>query len=219
MITYEFKDLYNNITPVTVTVNVAETQPPNAICAVGPVSVSIDPLLGAANVTATQINNGSTDNCGIKSMTVSPDVFDCTKLGTQNVVLTVTDNAMNVGTCATTVFVVDNTLPVIGCPSSFVVAANANCQASVPGLIFNVGDSSPAVMEYFDNALDPCGLTFEYKVNAGMFINLGLFVSNPVDLSSVIFPAGNNSVTLRAKDGSNNITVCNFTVRPNGTNL
>lgn len=214
VITYEFTDGFGNITPVTVTVNVAETQAPIANCATGPVLVAIDPLLGAANVTPAQINNGSTDNCGIQSMSVSPNIFDCTQLGTQNVVLTVTDNAMNVGTCATTVFIVDNTLPVLGCPSSFVVAANANCQASVPGLIFSAGSSSPAVLEYFDNALDPCGLTFDYQIN-GMpvgFTPLGLFVSNPVNLSGLVFGAGNNSVTLRAKDGSGNITVCSFTV-------
>ena len=211
---YDFNDGFGNITTVTVTVNVAETQAPSAQCVTGPVAIPLDPLFGQAIVTAGLINNGSTDNCGIQSITVSPLDFNCTQLGTQNVTLTVTDNAGNTATCATTVFVSDNTLPVIGCPSSFVVAAAANCQATVPGLIFNVGASSPAVMEYFDNALDPCGLNFDYQVN-GMpvgFTPLGLFVSNPVNLSGVVFSAGNNSVTLRATDGSGNISVCNFTV-------
>lgn len=212
VITYEYADFYGNITPVTVTVIVNETENPNANCFAGPVPVNLDPLLGVALVTPAIINNGSTDNCGIMDMSVSPSVLDCSNLGVSNVVLTVTDNAGNTGTCMTSVFLVDNTLPVIGCPSSFVVAANANCQATVPSLIFNVGDSSPAVMEYFDNALDPCGLTFSYNLNGGAFINLGVFVSNPVNLSSVVFPAGNNSVTLRATDGSGNIRVCNFTV-------
>lgn len=214
VISYDYEDAFGNTTTITVTVNVAETEDPNANCVTGPVSIALDPLLGVANVAAGVINNGSTDNCGIQSLAVSPSLFNCTQLGTQNVTLTVTDNAGNTDDCTTTVFVSDNTLPVIGCPSSFVVAANANCQATVPGLIFNVGSSSPAVMEYFDNALDPCGLTFAYQVN-GLplgFTPLGLYVSNPVNLSGVVFNAGNNSVTLRATDGSGNITVCNFTV-------
>jgi hypothetical protein len=212
VITYEVADFYGNITPITVTVIVNEVENPVAKCVAGPVPIALDPLLGVAVVTPALINNGSTDNCGISDLSVSPSLFDCSQLGVNMVTLTVTDNALNTHTCATTVFVLDNTLPVIGCPSSFVVAANANCKATVPGLIFNVGSSSPAVMEYFDNALDPCGLNFAYNLNGGTFNNLGLFVSNPVNLSLVEFPAGNNTVTLRATDGSGNITVCNFTV-------
>jgi hypothetical protein len=212
VISYDFEDAFGNITTITVTVNVAETENPDANCVTGPVSIALDPLLNAAVVTPGLINNGSTDNCGIQGLAVTPSIFDCTQLGTQNVTLTVTDNAGNTDECTTTVFVSDNTLPVIGCPSSFVVAANANCNATVPGLIFNVGPSSPAVLEYYDNALDPCGLNFQYSVNGGAFNNLGLFVSNPVDLSAVVFTAGNNSVILRATDGSGNIAVCNFTV-------
>ncbi len=191
-----------------------EDEDPTANCVSGPVSIALDPLINGVLVTAAMLNNGSTDNCGIFNMTVSPSILDCTQLGTQSVTLTVTDFAGNTDDCTTTVFVSDNTLPVIGCPSSFVVAANALCQASLPGLIFTVGTSSPAVMEYYDNALDPCGLTFDYQVN-GLpigFTPLGLYVGNPVDLSGVVFLAGNNSVTLRAEDGSGNITVCNFTV-------
>ncbi len=216
VITYEFEDFYGNITPVTVTVNVIEAENPIANCVTGPVSVSLSPLLGLAVITPGLINNGSTDNCGIQGMTVTPPVFNCTQLGMQDVTLEVTDNAGNTDDCLTTVFVLDNTLPVIGCPSSFVVAANASCEATVPGLIFTAGASSPAVLEYFDNAIDPCGLNFDYQVDG---LPLGFtplpgnpYVSDPVNLSLIEFPAGNNSVTLRATDGSGNITVCNFTV-------
>ncbi len=211
---YRVTDSNGQSTTLNITVAVSETENPVAKCVTGPVAIPLDPLFGQAIVTAALINNGSTDNCGIQSMTVSPLDLNCTQLGTQNVTLLVTDNAGNTDDCTTTVFISDNTLPVIGCPSSFVVAAGVNCQATVPGLTFNVGNSSPAVMEYFDNSLDPCGLTFDYQIN-GLplgFTPLGLYVSNPVDLTSLVFSAGNNSVTLRATDGSGNIKVCNFTV-------
>jgi len=223
VISYNFTDGMGNTTTITVTVNVSELELPVAKCVAGPVPVALDPLLGVALVTPSIINNGSTDNCGIDDLTVTPSLFDCNNLGgTPMVTLTVTDNAGNTATCTTTIFLSDNTLPVIGCPSSFVVAANAMCQATVPGLIFNVGTSSPAVMEYYDNAVDPCGLLFDYKVNANPFVNYNaannpmlppdVIVSDPVNLSFLVLPAGNNSVTLRAQDGSGNIAVCNFTV-------
>ncbi|MFN0215958.1 MAG: HYR domain-containing protein [Saprospiraceae bacterium] len=211
---YRVTDSNGQSTTLNITVAVAETENPVAKCVVGPAAITLDPSLGVAVVTPALINNGSTDNCGIQSMSVSPNLFDCNQLGNQNVTLKVTDNANNMHTCVTTVFVSDITLPVIGCPSSFVVPAGANCNGTVPGLIFNVGTSSPAVMEYFDNAMDPCGLTFDYQVN-GLpigFTPLGLYVSTPVNMSSIVFPAGNNSVTVRATDGSGNIRVCNFTV-------
>lgn len=223
VITYEFEDAFGNITPVTVTVNVAETEAPVANCVGTTVSLSVDPFLNSGIVTPALINNGSTDNCGIADMTTdnpatpfdNESVLPCTQLGNNVVTLYVTDNAGNTATCTATVFLVDNTLPQIGCPATFVVPADLNCQATVPGLVFNSTVNfppSPSTLEYYDNTADPCGLVFEYKVNAGSFINLGTVTSEPVDLSAVVFTAGNNTVALRATDDAGNIAVCNFTV-------
>ncbi len=223
VITYEFEDAFGNITPVTVTVNVAENEPPTANCVLSTVSLAIDPFLNSGIVTPALINNGSTDNCGISDMTtdnpatmmVNESVLPCTQLGNNVVTLYVTDNAGNTATCTATVFLVDNTLPQIGCPATFVVAANASCQATVPGLIFNATVNfppSPSTLEYYDNTADPCGLVFDYQVNGGGFVPLGTFTSNPVNLSGHVFTAGNNTVAVRATDDAGNIAVCNFTV-------
>lgn len=223
VITYEFKDAFNNTTTVTVTVNVAENEPPTANCVLSTVSLAIDPYLNSGIVTPALINNGSTDNCGIADMTtdnpatmmVNESVLPCTQLGNNVVTLYVTDNAGNTSTCTATVFLVDNTLPQIGCPATFVVAANASCQATVPGLIFNATVNfppSPSTLEYYDNTADPCGLVFDYQVNGGGFVPLGTFTSNPVNLSGHVFTAGNNTVAVRATDDAGNIAVCNFTV-------
>lgn len=222
VITYNFTDAYGNITPVTVTVNVTENQPPVAKCVASTVTLMLDPIFNIAFATPALINNGSTDNCGISDMTTD-DVFtandesqfNCTQLGSNVVTLYVTDNAGNTSTCTSTVFVVDNNAPQIGCPSSFVVPnfpANG-CTATVPGLVFNPA-TPPTLnaLEYYDNSLDVCGLTFDYQVNGGAFNPLGLFLSTPVDLSGVVFSAGNNTVTLRAMDGSGNIFPCTFSV-------
>jgi PKD repeat protein len=67
---------------------------------------------GAASVTAAQIDNGSSDACGIASMSVSPSSFNCTNIGANTVTLTVTDNNGNSSTCTATVTVV-GTIPTV----------------------------------------------------------------------------------------------------------
>ncbi len=216
VITYEVEDVYGNTTPITVTVNVSELEAPVANCIPGTVTVVMDPFINQAVVTPAMVNNGSSDNCGIKTMTVSPTSFNCNSLGNQTVTLTVTDNASNSATCMANVYVLDNSTPAIGCPASFVVPnfpANS-CAANVPGLIFNQSAThNPGPQEFWDNTFNNCGLTFDYSINGAAFSPPTLItVGMPVDLSGVTFPAGNNTVTLRAKDGSANIGICNFSV-------
>ncbi len=55
------------------------------------------------NITASDINNNSTDNCTIQTMNVSPNSFDCNDAGVNVVTLTVTDESGNTATCNTTV--------------------------------------------------------------------------------------------------------------------
>ena len=60
---------------------------------------------GSVSITAADVDNGSSDACGIASLSVSPDTFTCDNLGANTVTLTVTDNNGNVSTCTTTVTV------------------------------------------------------------------------------------------------------------------
>ncbi len=64
----------------------------------------LDINTGTVSVTEADINNGSFDNCGIATVEAAA-TFDCTNLGPNNVVLTVTDNAGNIGTCTAIVTV------------------------------------------------------------------------------------------------------------------
>lgn len=69
------------------------------------------------------------------------------------------------------------------------------------------------MQEFFDNAIDPCGLTFDYQVNGGAFVAYpGLITIQPVNLSALVFTPGLNTVTIRAKDVSNNVGACTFSV-------
>ncbi|MBK7222628.1 MAG: hypothetical protein IPH94_15320 [Saprospiraceae bacterium] len=58
---------------------------------------------GTSTITATQINNGSGDACGIASLTLNNSNFTCANTGSNTVVLTVTDKPM--AACAATVSV------------------------------------------------------------------------------------------------------------------
>ncbi|MCB0632693.1 MAG: hypothetical protein KDD15_23305, partial [Lewinella sp.] len=78
------------------------------------VEVALD-TKGEAVLTAAQVNNSSSDNCGISSMSLSQTTFDCTDLGPNTLVLTVSDASGNTATCTTTVTVVDNTAPTASC--------------------------------------------------------------------------------------------------------
>ena len=61
------------------------------------------------------MDNGSSDNCGIATTTLSKTDFDCTNVGANTVTLTVTDDNGNVSTCTATITVQDNVNPTAIC--------------------------------------------------------------------------------------------------------
>src|SRR5690606_18247258 len=74
---------------------------------------------GTASITAGDIDNGSTDNCGIATMTLDVSSFDCSMAGANTVTMTVTDTAGNSTTCTATVTVQDTIAPDIVCVGGF----------------------------------------------------------------------------------------------------
>ncbi|MEL7118298.1 MAG: T9SS type A sorting domain-containing protein, partial [Bacteroidota bacterium] len=70
---------------------------------------------GNASTTANAINNGSTDNCGIASISLDKTEFDCSDLGNNIVTLTVTDVNNNSSTCTAGVTIEDEITPTAVC--------------------------------------------------------------------------------------------------------
>ena len=68
---------------------------------------------GLATISTTDIDNISTDNCGIKSMVLDKTSFDCTEVGQKIVKLTITDINDNVNSDTASVFVRDTISPTI----------------------------------------------------------------------------------------------------------
>jgi hypothetical protein len=77
---------------------------------------------GNATLSVDQVNDGSTDNCSITSMSLSQTVFSCTDLGTRTVLLTVVDASGNSAAAQAEVIVRD---PDAVCPCSFGIIADA----------------------------------------------------------------------------------------------
>jgi len=103
------RDKSNNTTTKTIVLDVNDTSNPTVVC-VGNRTIS----LGTGGTGVLQINDvfsSATDNCdsvlSISDATLSQSVFDCSDLGTQQVTLSVTDGAGNVGECTVNVEVIN----------------------------------------------------------------------------------------------------------------
>ena len=98
--TYGVTDLAGNNGDCSFEINLRDVEPPLALC--GPAFVDINPSgFDVDTVFAAEIDLGSTDNCTIDTMFVTPSIFSCENQGTENIVLTVTDLSGNVSTCST----------------------------------------------------------------------------------------------------------------------
>src|SRR5690606_30028860 len=94
----------------TATVTVEDVTAP--VVATRNLTIQLD-ATGNASITAADIDNGSTDACGIASMTLDKSSFDCGDVGANTVTLTITDSSGNSGSATAIVTVEDVTAPVV----------------------------------------------------------------------------------------------------------
>ena len=104
-VTLTATDIYGNSASATAIVTVIDPVAPIAIAQNA--TVILDEQ-GMASITADMINNNSTDNCAIASISVNIVNFNCNDLGTNTVILTVTDFSGNTATATAIVTVVTN---------------------------------------------------------------------------------------------------------------
>src|SRR5690606_28929105 len=125
----------------TTTVTVEDNIAPIAQC-IAPITIQLD-ANGEASIDVTDIDDGSFDNCDIDTMTLSQTDFDCSHVGDNTIILTVTDVNGNVSTCTTTVTVEDNIAPTAQCVAPITIQLDANGEASID--VTDIDDGS------FDN--------------------------------------------------------------------
>ncbi len=179
MVTLSMSDNNGNISICQSTVTVVDNINPTALCKPGPITVNLD-ANGMASITTADIDNNSSDNCGIASIALDKTNFTCSDLGINTVELSVTDVNGNTAKCTTTVDVVDLMAPV------------AMCKDTV--LVLNVGGTASLVASQLDDgSTDNC--------TAPMF---SLSQSN-FDCTNI----GNNLVVFTVTDANGNSNICN----------
>ena len=109
-VTLTVTDVNGNSEDGTATVTVQENEPPSVTTR--DITVSLD-AAGSATIAAVDVDDGSTDNCGIATRAIDVDNFDCGSLGPNTVTLTVTDVGGNSANDTATVTVVDDLPPVV----------------------------------------------------------------------------------------------------------
>lgn len=173
-------DNAGNTSTCTSVVTVADTTAPTAVCQ--NVTVYLDGA-GAATITASDVDAGSVDNCGVAGLSVSPAGFTCANVGTNTVTLTVTDASGNVATCTSTVTVNDTISPTITCPGNQIESPGAGC-------VFVIPDYTALA-----SASDNCGTpTITQSPAAGTSIS------------------SNTTITMTATDAGGNTSSCTFDV-------
>ncbi len=111
-VTLTVEDANGNSSTCNATVTVLDTIAPVAQC--NNLTVYLD-VNGNASITEADIDNGSTDNCGAPTLSVSTTTFSCADIGANTVTLTASDFS-NTTTCTATVTVLDTIAPTIVCP-------------------------------------------------------------------------------------------------------
>ncbi|MDW3648635.1 MAG: HYR domain-containing protein [Bacteroidia bacterium] len=174
-------DNNSNSSTATATVTVEDILPPIAICQ--DLTVYLD-TGGIAIITPGQIDNGSSDNCGIASLSLSTTSFACVDTGLNAVVLTVTDVNGNTSSCSANVTVLDTIPPVIDCPADIVV--------------FNDPGQCGATVSYnTPTATDNCGINGNGRINPSI---------------TAFYPIGTDTITHIVFDESGNSDTCTFTI-------
>jgi hypothetical protein len=182
-VTLTVTDVNGNSSTCTTIVTVEDNVPPVANCA-APFTIQLD-ANGMASITVADIENGSTDACGIASTTIDITDFDCSDVGPNTVTLTVTDVNGNTSTCTTIVTVEDSIPPAIACPADITVNTDlGNCSAIV---------NFPMPI-----ASDNCGV-------ATVTQTMG-------DPSGSMFPVGATTIEFTATDVNGNTNTCSFII-------
>lgn len=186
-ITFTATDAGGNTATCSITLTLNDVTPPTAVCQ--PFTAQLD-ANGAYTLSASDINNGSSDACGIASATIEPTSYSCANVGGPYVVvLTVTDVNGLVSTCTSDVTVEDNVAPVITCPTDInVTAPLGQCNTTV---------------SYVVTSTDACGSS----------------VTSVSPASGSVFGLGYTTVNAVATDVNGNTAACSFQVHVAGDGI
>ncbi len=169
-------DIGNKSEPVYSNITVLDQVPPEALCR--DITVYLDEN-GTASITPAYIDDGSTDNCQIVSMTLDRTAFNCNDVGQNTVKMKVADASGNQDECTAMVTVIDTIAPVAIC-QSIEIHLGPNGRANL----------SPTMVD--SGSYDNCGVP-------SLDIDPGFLTCDNI---------GENIVTLYVTDRFGNVSSC-----------
>ncbi len=182
LITMTVADVNGNIDSCIATVTVLDTVKPIVNCK--NINLYLDSN-GQYTIDSSYVDNGSTDNCGITTLTLSDSIFTCSMTGVNYVTLMATDSSGNYDTCIATINVVDTIIPNVVCKDTTVYLDS-----------LGIFDLTPAHVD--NGSWDNCNMIMSVTPNRFACSDTGTHV-----------------VTLIIRDSSNNVDSCfaNVTIR------
>jgi len=175
-----------------------DAEDPNAVCQ--NITVELD-TNGNVSIIGTDVDGGSTDNVGIVSYTVSPNIFNCGNIGANSVTLTVEDAAGNTDICTATITVVDD-IPPVTVGHNITINLNGNTSISITADDIDNGST------------DNCN--FSQTLSMDTFTAIGIY---NVDLTSTDDSSNSDTetyqVTVINTLGIDDFTKVSFKIAPN----
>ncbi|WP_459212195.1 T9SS type A sorting domain-containing protein [Aquimarina rhabdastrellae] len=172
-----------------------DTIDPIAVCQ--NITIQLDNT-GNASITAQDIDNGSTDNGTIVSWVIDNDTFDCSHIGDNTVILTITDTGGNSDSCTAIVTVEDNIAPEFN-------------TATLPtdiDVAFNNSNDDAYILEDFVNNIT-------YTDNCDV-VGVGVIITqDPIAGTELI--QGDHIISVTITDDYGNDEVHTFTITVNPT--
>jgi len=221
-ITYTAHDIHGNTSSYTINLVVEDQLNPTAVCQ--DITVQLD-ANGSATVTGLDIDNGSSDNCGITTWNIAHDVaptdgfpdgsvppyfhpsvtFGCANItmSINTVLLEVIDANNNSDTCSAVVTVQDNLPPVALCQD---ITVNLVTGAPPSVDVYAQGTSPFIDNGSYDNCTSP--LT-DYRIRKG---TSGAFNAIGVPVNFLCAEIGANTVEIQVTDEYGNSNICQATV-------
>jgi gliding motility-associated-like protein len=179
-VTLYVTDANLNVDSCTSVVTVVDTIRPTPVCKDTTIYLNTG---GTFIIDSSYIENGSSDICGISTITLSQVNYNCTHVGTNPITMYVTDVNGNIDSCTANIVVIDTVLPTPICKDTTIYLQNNG---------FYTIDSS-----YINNnSTDPCGIET---------ITLNRYVYSCAD-------TGTTPITMYVTDVNGNLDSCTANV-------
>jgi gliding motility-associated-like protein len=185
-VTLTVTDQSGNTNSCNAQVSVVDTVRPVPSCQPVTVNIHLNPG-GVASVNATMFNAGTSDACGIASLSFSgaSNLVTCADVGNLPITLVATDNNGNIDSCTTTLTVLDTVSPTINC-NSIIVNLDAFGNATV--------DSATAGLY---TVSDACGIS-SILLNGGTAVNYTCGDVGPNIIGIITVDASGNAASCNA---------------------